>query len=405
MAYQRNDPTRSYTNIPELTSSQIFTPPLPPQAHQYGGYQSPQSPTTTIRTKTPPAPIRTNIPYGSGFPLQFAAPPRTPTHAPQATSTFIPSANIDYAQAGFAAPPLTPLRSAPSAHSLHSLASKSNDNLYYHYYQPEPIPPVPQIQDIHVFNPSAKDNSLYAYNTEVNSEVARRKRKEAMSGYAQDPSQPQQQGIPLQNVAPGGPEYGQTMTFDPPPTQPLDRAPEQPQPMEYQPPAQFDNGASQPHAPGQIAHPNQIFGAQEYKYGFCSCFGDIGSCCLGCWCPCMLYSKTHHRLKTVPDSNLDAYGSCNGHCVLFCALAPVSWVFTMLQRTRIRELYQIKGSPIGDCAKSYYCPVCTLVQDEREIKEREDEKRRCAGPGSGVVGEQGYKKPEKMAYQRSSVIG
>jgi len=68
-------------------------------------------------------------------------------------------------------------------------------------------------------------------------------------------------------------------------------------------------------------------------------------------------------------------------------------------------MYQIKGSPFGDCAKAYYCPVCTLVQDERELREREDEKRRCAGPGSGIVGEQGYKKPEKMSYQRSSVIG
>ncbi|EPS36118.1 hypothetical protein H072_10442 [Dactylellina haptotyla CBS 200.50] len=392
MAYQRNDLTRSYTNIPELTSSQIFSPPQAYHHHSSSPQRQPlpHSKSFPLRTKTPPTPIRTNIPYGSELPLQFAAPPRTPTHAPLATSTHIP--NFDYAQAGFAAPPITPLRSAPSSHSLHS---KSTDNLHLHYYQPDPIPPVPQIQDIHVFNPSAKDNSLYAYNTEINSEVARRK----MSTYQHD------QGIPMQNVAPNGPEYGQTMTFDPPPTQPLDRAPEQPVQMEYTPPAQFDNGASQPHAPGQIAHPNQIFGKQEYKYGLCSCFSDIGSCCLGCWCPCMLYSKTHHRLKTVPDSNLDAYSACNGHCVMWCALSPVSWVFTMLQRTRIRELYHIKGSPIGDCAKSYYCPLCVLVQDEREIREREDERRRCAGPGSGVVGEQGYKKPEKMSYQRSSVIG
>ncbi|KAF3908948.1 hypothetical protein ABW21_db0208925 [Orbilia brochopaga] len=396
MAYRQSDITRSYTNIPELTSSQIFTAQHPnsrPQtAHSqrtnvtYNNYSQKHLP---LRTKTPPAPIQTNIPVP---PLQFAAPPRTPTHAPQATSTYIP--NIDYAQAGFAAPPLTPSR---STHSVHTIHSKSTDNLHLHYYQPEPIPPVPQIQDIHVFNPSAKDNSLFAYNSEINSEIHRRKQYD-MSG---------QQQIPMQRVngAVGGPEYGQTMTFDPPPTQPLDRALEMPPPMDYQPPAPFDNGANQPHAPGQIAHPNQIFGAQEYKYGFCSCFGDIGSCCLGCWCPCMLYSRTHHRLKTVPDSNLDNYGSCNGHCALWCVLSPVSWVFTMLQRTRIRELYQIKGSPIGDCAKSYYCPLCVLVQDEREIREREDERRRCAGPGSGIVGEQGYKKPEKMSYQRSSVIG
>ncbi|KAF3930613.1 hypothetical protein ABW19_dt0205199 [Dactylella cylindrospora] len=372
MAYQQSDITRSYSHIPELTSSPQFSP-----VHAYHHQAQPLSPTRPFpvqRTKTPPAPIFTKIPYGAE-PLQFAAPPKTPTHAPQVTSTYIP--NFDYAQAGFAAPPLTPV------HSGYPLHSKSTDNLHLHYVQPDPIPPVPQIQDIHVFNPSKKDISLYAVNTGVINQINGKRRE--MSA---------QQGIPMQQ-----------MHFDPPPTQPLEQAPEQPQQMEYNPPAQFDNGASQPHAPGQIAHPNQIFGAQDYKSGLCSCFGDIGSCCLGCWCPCMLYSKTHHRLKTVPDSNLDNYSSCNGHCVMWCALSPVSWVFTMLQRTRIRELYQIKGSPMGDCAKAYYCPLCVLVQDEREIREREDEKRRCAGPGSGIVGEQGYKKPEKMAYQRSSVIG
>lgn len=46
--------------------------------------------------------------------------------------------------------------------------------------------------------------------------------------------------------------------------------------------------------------------------------------CIGFWCPCMLYSRTRHRLKTAPNSNLNDFSNCNLHCCAFCALAPVS---------------------------------------------------------------------------------
>lgn len=70
----------------------------------------------------------------------------------------------------------------------------------------------------------------------------------------------------------------------------------------------------------------------------------------------------------------------------------------MLQRTRIREKYQLQGSITDDCCKAYCCGPCTLIQDEREVNDREDEKRRFAGPGGGGV--PGYKKQETMVYGR-----
>lgn len=72
----------------------------------------------------------------------------------------------------------------------------------------------------------------------------------------------------------------------------------------------------------------------------------------------------------------------------------------MFQRTRIREKYQLQGSIGGDCAKAYCCGPCTLIQDEREVKDREDERRRFAGPSNGAVGGSGYKKTETMVYGR-----
>lgn len=32
------------------------------------------------------------------------------------------------------------------------------------------------------------------------------------------------------------------------------------------------------HAPGQIGHPNQQIGKDEYQHGLCDCFGDIPTC-------------------------------------------------------------------------------------------------------------------------------
>ncbi|KAF8425200.1 PLAC8 family-domain-containing protein [Tirmania nivea] len=154
------------------------------------------------------------------------------------------------------------------------------------------------------------------------------------------------------------------------------------------------------HAPGQISHPNQQPLSEKYKHSAWSGLSEIGICCTGCWCPCILYSRTKHRLKTSPNSNLNDFQSCNPHCMAFCILSPVSWVFTFLQRTRIRENYRLEGTVCGDCMRAYCCSCCTLIQDEREVMEREDERRRFAGPGSGVVGQEGYKRSEGMTYPR-----
>lgn len=76
----------------------------------------------------------------------------------------------------------------------------------------------------------------------------------------------------------------------------------------------------------------------------------------------------------------------------------ITGVFTLLQRIRIRENYRLEGSIAGDCARAYCCSCCTLIQDEREVMEREDDKKRFQGPGSGAVGGDGYKGSVGMRY-------
>lgn len=72
-------------------------------------------------------------------------------------------------------------------------------------------------------------------------------------------------------------------------------------------------------------------------------------------------------------------------------------LLTMIQHTRTRKAYEIEGSYGSDCIRSCCCCCCVLVQDEREIKHREDLSRRNAGPSSGgIVG--AYASAPTMTY-------
>jgi len=307
----------------------------------------------------------------------FAPPPKTPTRDALPTSTFIP--NLEYHQAGFSAPPLTPV------------TSKFNDDQII-FYQEQPALPAP-VNDIIILNPSANDKSLIAFSSDV---------KAMAQQYGQNNADASYQMNTMGGVPPPVPTH-----FDAPPTDYADHPPaHQPQQMDYQPQHDIPNGANGTlHAPGQVAHPNQVVGPQSFKYGLFSCFGDMSACCLGCCCPGSTYSKTRHRLKTRPNSNLDDYERINPMCLLWWVAAPLAPVLTMIQRSKIRETYQIKGSVCSDFCASCFCLHCVLIQNERQVKEAEEERMRCSGPSSGMIGEQGYKKPEKMSYQRSSVIG
>ena len=77
----------------------------------------------------------------------------------------------------------------------------------------------------------------------------------------------------------------------------------------------------------------------------------------------------------------------------------MAWVGVFLQRMRIRENYRIEGGVGGDLVRSVCCGGCVMVQDEREVRGREEERRRWEGPGSGEVGAAGgYRREGGMRY-------
>ncbi|KAF1990006.1 PLAC8-domain-containing protein [Aulographum hederae CBS 113979] len=162
-----------------------------------------------------------------------------------------------------------------------------------------------------------------------------------------------------------------------------------------------DTPAQPPHQPGQIAHPNMSVSAssgskQSWKHSLCECNADVGTCMLGVFAPCVLYGKTAYRLEQKGQkkdpSDLLGWQKVNGSCGFMSAACGLWCLFPLFTRTRIRHTYKLAGSLGGDIIQGCLCCCCTLVQNEREIRDREEDMRRWAGPA------QGYQSPEMMTY-------
>lgn len=57
----------------------------------------------------------------------------------------------------------------------------------------------------------------------------------------------------------------------------------------------------------------------------------------------------------------------------------------MMQRMRVRRMYKLEGGCVDDVVKGCCCCCCVSVQNEREVREREEKSRRFAGPASTEV--------------------
>jgi Cys-rich protein (TIGR01571 family) len=141
------------------------------------------------------------------------------------------------------------------------------------------------------------------------------------------------------------------------------------------------------HQPGQISHPNmELEKSHEWSNSLCACSPDPSTCLTGLFCPCILYGRTSYRLsqKSAKKDPTDMLGhsSMNGHCMVMGLSCGLWWLFPMLQRTRIRRAYKLDGSLGNDLLKSCCCCCCITVQNEREVKHREEVSRRWAGPAS-----------------------
>ena len=80
------------------------------------------------------------------------------------------------------------------------------------------------------------------------------------------------------------------------------------------------------HRPGQVLHPNAVQDP-HWKHGLCE---PDTLCCMGFFCPCLLYGKTMYRLSRRAEkkdaTDLLGYERCNGSCGLFAIACGVQGV-------------------------------------------------------------------------------
>ncbi|KAJ5107219.1 hypothetical protein N7456_003894 [Penicillium angulare] len=148
------------------------------------------------------------------------------------------------------------------------------------------------------------------------------------------------------------------------------------------PQAQSTEDSNTFHQPGQIMHPVQEVYGGGWSHGMCDCSNNIWACFLGLICPCVLYGKTQYRLnrksKQEDPTNMLGYETCNGSCTGMALLCGCQCLLTTIQRRRTRKAYGIPGDTGSDCVRSTCCCCCTLIQNEKEIVKREDNRSRVA---------------------------
>lgn len=82
----------------------------------------------------------------------------------------------------------------------------------------------------------------------------------------------------------------------------------------------------------------------------------------------------------------------------------------MLQHTRIRTIYNIEGTRADDVCSAYVCPNCTLMQDDREIRAREEQRKEEMKKNAATVHHQPkpkagmqYATPQRGSLLRESI--
>jgi Cys-rich protein (TIGR01571 family) len=151
------------------------------------------------------------------------------------------------------------------------------------------------------------------------------------------------------------------------------------------------------HLPGQAIHVNHQVKGGTWKYGLCDC-GDIGVCCTGVWCPCVIYGKTQYRLSRRSErkdpTNMLGYSTFNGSCATFAILCGCNLILAAIQHSRLRKAYDIPGGVGTDFVRACCCCCCTLSQDEKEIKYRETQARSFSGSARTMQ----YSSPKGMNF-------
>jgi len=107
----------------------------------------------------------------------------------------------------------------------------------------------------------------------------------------------------------------------------------------------------------------------EWSTKLLHCGKDCDICCLGFWCPCILYGQ-----NVEATTGGDGFAHC---CIAFWFVSHMpalqsflSPLLTYDKRTMLRKAYDLPEEPCGDYCTHLCCYTCALCQEGRELKKR-----------------------------------
>ncbi|KAL1220114.1 Protein PLANT CADMIUM RESISTANCE 10 [Cardamine amara subsp. amara] len=120
---------------------------------------------------------------------------------------------------------------------------------------------------------------------------------------------------------------------------------------------------------------------RQWSSGICACFDDMQSCIVGLFCPCYVFGKNAEILGSGTF-----VGPCLTHCIswalvnIICCFAasgvllglPGCFVscYACGYRRSLRTKYNLQEAPCGDFVTHFFCHLCAICQEYREIRER-----------------------------------
>ncbi|XP_071680012.1 cell number regulator 11-like [Lolium perenne] len=100
----------------------------------------------------------------------------------------------------------------------------------------------------------------------------------------------------------------------------------------------------------------------KWSTGLFGCFGDCGTFCLTCWCPCITFG----RIADIADKG----SSCTGTLYVLLGSIGCNWLYSCTKRSSLRAQYNFPGSPFMDCCVHMFCESCALCQEYKELENR-----------------------------------
>lgn len=126
-----------------------------------------------------------------------------------------------------------------------------------------------------------------------------------------------------------------------------------------------------------LATPEQQTAFQDWKFGFCSCLGDLEVCFCACCCPCIRWGETLSLVDGLVIFWVGFAVYLGLTTLSWYTSVPLCWLLLTLICTAYRQEIRIKFQMervggmtyITDCLLYAFCACCAISQEARHVEE------------------------------------